>query len=131
MATVTVEDAPVVRAGIEQSNRAFEAALTAGDAAAVAANYTATARILPPNHPLVVGKSAIQAYWQMVLDMGITIELQTNEVEAHGATAWEVGEAVMKAGDTVLDTVKYIIIWKEEAGIWHKHRGTWNSNSPQ
>ena len=51
VATVTVEHISMARAGIEQSNRAFEAALTAGDAAAVAANYTATARILPPNQP--------------------------------------------------------------------------------
>ncbi len=52
------------------------------------------------------------------------------DLEVLGDTAWEVGQAVMKAGGQVVDQVKYITAWKEEDGQWRKHRGTWNSNMP-
>ncbi len=127
MATITI----TTTAKIESSNRAFENAMRQGDAAAITSNYTQTARILPPNSPLITGKPEIQAYWQQVIEMGIQeINLETMDLEVLGDTAWEVGQAVMKAGGQVVDRVKYIIVWKEEDGQWRKHRGTWNSNMP-
>ena len=127
MATITI----TTTAKIESSNRAFENAMRQGNAAAITSNYTQTARILPPNSPLITGKPEIQAYWQQVIEMGIQeINLETMDLEVLGDTAWEVGQAVMKAGGQVVDRVKYIIVWKEEDGQWRKHRGTWNSNMP-
>ena len=114
---------------IEAANRAFEAAMRAGDAAAITRNYSESARILPPGTPLLTGKAAIQAYWQEVIDMGITeLNLEALDLEVLDDTAWEVGQAVMKAGAEVVDRVKYLIIWKEDVDRWVKHRGTWNSN---
>lgn len=127
----TASKVPAIETRIEQSNRAYEEAIRRGDAAAVVSNYTETARILPPNSPVITGKPGIQAYWQQVIDMGIEeINLETMDIEILGDTAWEMGQAVMKADHQIVDRVKYIIIWKEEDGHWRKHRGTWNSNRP-
>src|SRR5438270_774133 len=121
-----------VRQAIEAGNRNFMAAFARGDAAGMAALYTANAQLLPPNSDVVAGTQAIQAMWQAVMGMGIKeATLQTGEVEAHGDTAFEVGRFSLKGeGGHVLDQGKYIVIWKQEGGQWKLHRDIWNSSQP-
>ena len=33
-------------------------------------------------------------------------------------------------GGAVLDSGKYVAIWKNEGGQWRLHRHIWNSNTP-
>ncbi len=49
-----------VRAAIEAANKQFIEAFNKGDAAAVAAMYSADARLLPPNSPMGEGRQAVQ-----------------------------------------------------------------------
>lgn len=121
-----------VRAAIEAVDGAFCAAMNRGDAAAIAALYTSTAEVLPPGSDAVRGREAIGKIFQAGIDAGQKeLALTTLEVEAHGDTAHEVGAWTAKGKDgTILDSGKYIVIWKDEGGHWRLHRHIWNSNMP-
>jgi ketosteroid isomerase-like protein len=119
------------KSGIAATNKKFEAAAAKGDAAAVAALYTADAWVMPPNGTLTKGPG-IAALWKaMVGEGGTSVKLMTQEVEAHGDTAHEVGAYEIKTADgTVVDKGKFIVIWKRDGGEWKLHRDIWNSDMP-
>ena len=114
------------------ANENFMATFKRSDAAGIAALYTESGQLLPPNSDFVVGKQALQTFWQAIMDMGIKeAELETVEVEGHGDTAIEVGKYALKGeAGQVLDRGKYIVIWKQEAGEWKLHRDIFNSSMP-
>jgi len=117
---------------IKAADEAFVAAFAQGDAASVAALYTETGQILPPNSDFVTGRQGIQALFQGLMNMGIkAIKLEALEIEEYGDTATEVGKYILAAdGDQVLDQGKLIVIWKREAGQWKLHRDIFNSSLP-
>lgn len=120
-----------VAIAIETVSQKFEAAMAAGSAPRLTAIYTAEGQLLPPNNPMIKGHDNIQAYWESVLAMGIaTADLETIELDELGDTAVEVGLFVMKDHDGALvDTGKYIVIWKKENGQWKYHRDIWSSSN--
>jgi len=130
LAGVAGAQTPDVRAAIEAVNKQFSAAVTRGDAAAIAGLYSATAEVLPPGGDVVKGRAAIQKVMQGFIDAGAKeLPLATAEVEAHGDTAWEVGTWTMKGKDgALLDHGKSVVIWKKEAGGWKLYRDIWNSS---
>jgi uncharacterized protein (TIGR02246 family) len=117
---------------IAAANGKFMAAFNGGDAAGLAALYTETGQVLPPNSDFVTGQQAIQGFWQALMDMGIKeAKLEIVEAEDHGDTATEVSEFTLYGeGGQVLDKGKYIIIWKQEGGQWKLHRDIFNSSMP-
>jgi uncharacterized protein (TIGR02246 family) len=125
-------DSSPLRAAIQAINSTFVAALRRGDAAGIAALYTEDGQLLPPNSDAISGKSAIQAFWQSVIGMGITGgSLETVEVEGSGSSAHEVGRFTLQvAGDQVVDNGKYLVVWRQEGGQWKLHRDIWNSSRP-
>jgi ketosteroid isomerase-like protein len=127
-----VSAAEDVRAAIEAVDKAFCAAMDRSDAAAIAALYTSIAEVLPPGIEAVRGREAIRKIFQAGMDAGQKeLTLTTVEVEAHGDTAHEVGTWTAKGKDgTILDSGKYVVIWKYEGGRWRLHRHIWNSNTP-
>ena len=120
------------RASIEAANKQWEAAVSKGDGAAVAALYTATAQLLPANSETVSGTAAIQKFWQGALDSGIRgARLKTLEVDAHGDSACEVGQYELSdQSGKVLDRGKYVVIWKRDGGHWKLHRDIWTTSQP-
>ena len=119
------------RAGIEAGNKAFMAAVEKGDAAGVAACYTADAKVMPPNMEAVAGTKDITAMFQALAKDGLKIALETAEVVDGGGSATEIGTYVLSdAKGTALDTGKYIVLWKKDGGKWKLHRDIWNSNKP-
>jgi ketosteroid isomerase-like protein len=121
-----------IRYAIVAANGQLMEAFSRGDAVSAAAAYTEQGQVLPPNGEVVAGKQAIQTFWQGAMDMGIkTVTLETNEVEGYSNTAHEVGRYTLQGdGGRVLDTGKYVVIWKQEAGQWKLHRDIWNSSRP-
>lgn len=118
-----------VAAQIQAANRALGAAAAQGASAACAAMYTKTAKLLPPGGPAIRGRKAIGAWWQAGIDSGIKkATLTSKEVEVHGTTAIEVGAYKLSGADGVLDTGKYIVIWKKEDRQWKLHRDIFNTN---
>ena len=129
---MTQSSSTEIRDAIVAADERFTAAFGKGDAAGVAALYTESGQMLPPNSDFVTGKQAIQAFWQVVMDMGIkAAKLETVEVEGHGDTAIEVGKFALEGDEgQVLDAGKYIVIWKGEDGQWKLHRDIFNSSMP-
>jgi uncharacterized protein (TIGR02246 family) len=121
-----------VREAIAAADRAFEAVFGEGDAAGVAALYTQEGQLLPPNADFMVGREAIQAFWQGAMDAGIaSARIEILEVEGHGDTAIEVSTYTLHAQDgTELDAGKFIVIWKQVEGEWKLHRDIFNSSKP-
>jgi uncharacterized protein (TIGR02246 family) len=119
-----------VHDAIVAANKTFMA--TWGDAAGIAALYTESGQLLPPNSDFVVGRPALQAFFQGLMNMGIkAVKIETIEVEGYGDTAYEVGRYTFKnEGGQVLDQGKYIVIWKQEAGQWKLHRDIFASSLP-
>ncbi|MBI1816732.1 MAG: SgcJ/EcaC family oxidoreductase [Deltaproteobacteria bacterium] len=118
------------RAAIEAANQRFMVAAARGDATAIAALYTATGEVLPPNGETRSGTQALEAFWKAALDAGVKqAKLDTVEVEDCGDTAYEVGRYSMSGADgQAIDTGKYIVVWKRQRGQWKLHRDIWNSN---
>jgi ketosteroid isomerase-like protein len=129
---MTSSTSTAIRGALAAANENFMAAFKRGDAAGLAALYTGTGQVLPPNGDVVAGPEAIQAFWQAVLDMGIkAARLEIVEAEEHGDTAIEVSRfALLGESEQVLDKGKYIVIWKRDGGQWKLHRDIFNSSLP-
>jgi uncharacterized protein (TIGR02246 family) len=128
----TQEGNQTVYNAISDANEKFMTAFNQGDAVALAALYTEDGKILPPNGDFVVGKEAIQSFWQSLVDMGIKkAKLEVIEVEGLGNTAIEVSKYTMYGAEgQPLDNGKYIVIWKKVDGQWKLHRDIFNSSLP-
>ncbi len=132
MRLVETREKIAIRSALTATNETFMEAFRQGDAAALAATYTTNGQALPPQSDIITERSAIQAFWQGALDMGIkAAQLETVELESHGDTAIEVGKYTLQGeGGQRLDTGKYVVIWKQESGQWKWHRDMWNSSVP-
>lgn len=125
-----------VREKIDAVNKGFVEAFNRGDLAAAMEVYTEDATILPPNADIMKGKSAITAYWQGALDMGVKeAKLETVEVTLMGdEAACEIGRYVLKihpeGGEAFTDKGKYMMIWKHVDGSWKWDTDAWNSSLP-
>ncbi|MDX2192156.1 MAG: SgcJ/EcaC family oxidoreductase [Gemmatimonadales bacterium] len=123
---------PAANDPIVAANKVFGAAMAKGDAAAVAALYTADGQLLPPDAPVQAGTKAIEAFWAGAIKAGVKgLKLETLEVQYAGDVAHEVGAAtIYGANNAVLEQGKYIVLWKKVGGAWKLHRDIWNANAP-
>lgn len=129
MTTTTETD---VRTAIQTANRAFMTAFKSRDAGAIAKLYTTGAQLLPPNSDAIGGEAGIRDFWQGAMNLGVTEALlETVDVDAAGATVIETGRYRLLAGGTALDSGKYLVVWKNDAGSWKLHRDIWNTSQPQ
>ncbi len=121
-----------IRDTIQVEDEKFMATFDRGDPAGMAALYTDNGQLLPANSDFITGKQAIQDFWQGVMDMGVKkAKLEPIEVEGHSDTAYEVGKYTLQGeGGQVLDTGKYMVIWKQEEGQWKLHRDIWTTSLP-
>ena len=129
---MTVATTVDIREAIASANENFMDTFSQRDAAGMADLYTDDGQVLPPNSDVVMGKEAIQTFWQALMDMGIRqANLQLGEVEKQGNLAFEVSKfTLVGAAGQVLDQGKYIVIWKQENGQWKLHRDIFNSSLP-
>jgi len=118
---------------VRNKNAEFLQLLQHHDAAGMAAMYSHEARLLAPGSEMLVGSGKIQAFWENALRTGITdAKLETIDVDMVGGyTAVETGKFTMYAGKSVADRGKYIVIWRNEDGLWKLHRDIWNSDAPR
>ncbi len=126
----------MVREAIQSILAKFVDALNRGDAAGIASIYTEDAKLLPPNNPIIIGKQAIQEFWQGSIEMGIKGgTLETIDLDYSGDLACEVGvyslDIQPEAGQVIKDVGKYIVIWKKQAdGSWKYAVDMFNSDFP-
>lgn len=113
----------------------FGAAATAGNAAKVASFYTADATFMPPNEPIVKGRTGIQAWFQKQIDAGaLTLRLTPTESRISGDLAFEAGTYTFsmkpKTGEPVNDTGKYIVVLMKAGTDWKISHDIFNSDLP-
>ena len=109
----------------------WESALNAGDIEAVAALYESDARLLPPNAEMQIGADAVRALFGSMIDAGLTGKLNAIETQVVGDHAYNLGTYILTAGDTVVDTGKYMETWhRGEDGQWRYSNDIWNSDMP-
>ena len=125
----------IVRQAIEANNKAFVEAFNRGEAGTVADLYTNDALLLPPNSPMIAGRTGIGEFWQKLITAGLkAVSLDTERVDVCGDTAYEVGHYALTipiaAGGTVTDKGKYIVVWKREGRNWKLTRDIWNTSTP-
>ena len=115
-----------VRAAIERVYAEFSAAMVRGDAAAVAALFTADGEVLPATASgFITGTAALQAWYagRMKAVRFLVVELKPIALEVSGDLAWETGtnRVVTQAGDAppVTRTGKYLVAWRRGPdGLW-------------
>ena len=129
---MTMATSVEIREAIVDANKDFMVTFSQGNAAGMADLYTEDGQVLPPNSDIVMGKEAIQTFWQALMDMGIKeAKLDIVEVEEQDDLAVEVSKYTLQGEEgQVLDQGKYIVIWKREDGQWKLHRDIFNSSLP-
>jgi ketosteroid isomerase-like protein len=80
----------------------------------------------------MTGHDAIRAFWQGAMDMGVKrVLLETVEFSQMGEIAVEIGRYTLSGTEApVLDSGKYVVVWKREGDAWRWHRDIWNSSRP-
>jgi len=120
------------RAHIDGALVTFVTAFNAGDGATVASLYTEDAALYPPGSEPVIGRTAIQTFWQGAIDSGMKIDdLHAVEVDASGDMVGEVGVFTLSVpgeGGVTKVPGRYIVIWKRTGHTWQLHRDIWNTN---
>ena len=133
---MTMEEMAMIGLEMQALDQQFAADIDRGDAAAAAALYTEDARLLPPNSDAVVGREAIQAFFQQsLIDAGVRdIEFMQAEVHVMGKMAYDRGEIQLtvqpEMGEPMMDKSKYVCTWTRVNGEWKIDICIWNSSMP-
>ncbi len=125
-------------AGIRAADSSFAAAVTAGDAAAVADVYETDAKLLPPNAPTIQGREGIQKFWGGFLGAyDVRITLATDEVDGRGDLGYNRGHYTLEGrpkaagGAPLHDEGKFLeVMRKQPDGGWRYAVDMYSSNLP-
>jgi uncharacterized protein (TIGR02246 family) len=123
---------------IREADAATLKAAQANNADGAVANYADDASWLPPNSPLVHGKTAIRAGWaKLIGNPGFTIDWQIDKLEVAraGDLAYTIYSYQMAFdgpnGKPITDQGKDMAVWKKQPdGAWKMVAETFNSDSP-
>lgn len=109
---------------IAATRAAFVAALERGDARTAASVYAEGARLLPPSAELMVGREAIEAFWEAGVESGITrVELESLDLDRHEGLVHEIGRYALwlapADGEAVVERGKYLVAHaRQPDGSW-------------
>ncbi len=121
--------APVDPSVITSRSDAWEAALNAKDADALADLYTSDTRLMPPGEEMASGRDAARAIFGGMIDAGIGGTLTSVEAKVNGDTGYNAGVYKLMTGDTLVDTGKFIEVWQRgDDGQWRISNDIWNSD---
>ncbi len=120
---------------IRQLDAEFMKAVNARSAGAlVKAFYAENAVLMPPNHPVVEGVTAIQRFLQGFMDSGLTsMKLDTTMTGSAGDLAYGRGRYTLSlsspGGAPVHDEGKYIVVYgRQSNGSWRAIADIFNSD---
>ncbi len=125
-------------AAITSQTERFRQAILAGDWAANAGLFTQDGVLMPPNHPAVQGRTAIQEWGTATFGAASFTEFTNAPVEidgrggiAYSRATYSLALSVEGIAEPITDTGKYIVIWKKQAdGAWLAVANPWNSDLP-
>lgn len=122
---------------IRAMHAAANAALSRGDLDGVMEVYAADVISMPANQPPLIGRNAVRAMWQGVLEeYTVASSITVEEVVITGPWAYERGVYRLtltsrRDGSVVEDDGKYLdIVRREPDGRWKYARVSWSSNRP-
>ena len=121
---------------IREADAATLKAAQSNEVDGAVANYADDADWLPPNAPMVHGKTAIRAGWaKLIGNPGFTIDWQINKVEVARSsdlayTIYTYQMALDGAnGKPIIDQGKDMAVWKKQPdGAWKMVADTFNSD---
>ena len=123
-------------ADITRATKEWGEAFRSGSIADTMAFLAPHAVLIPPNHPVLAGTEAVEA-WARGMFEAVTIhDIDISVDEVRVADGWAVshGQWHMKmvAGDAEMsDTTRYVVIWECQAdGTWKVAHDVWNSALP-
>lgn len=134
-AASSAADPPAEVAAVLAVDQAWLKAYNSGDIDALAALYDERAVLLPPGAPAVSGRAAIHVFFaQDVAAMskdGLAFSLGPRpDGGASGDLGWTSGTyAVKDKSGRVVDTGKYLSVFRRKNGKWLYVRDTWNSDA--
>jgi len=128
----TAFDLAAARKVIEGNNLRFTQAHVSGDQATIDAMFTADAKSLPPGADPVVGRDAISKLTADYLAYGVhEFTEETTDFYGNADLLIDQGNYRMVYGkDRVVETGKYLNVWKQEDGVWKIQTNIWNTNAP-
>jgi uncharacterized protein (TIGR02246 family) len=117
------------RQDIQRTLERYVEASRSQDAAALAALYADDAVLLPPEEEMVVGREAIERFWQDGMEPGLSVE--TVRVQLQGEAGYLIGRYTLPATDDApADSGKTVLCFRREAGgRWAVTADIWNSSS--
>lgn len=120
------------KAAIAASNALFGQAFQKNDSALFVARYASDGCINPTGMPRICGSAGIGAYFRGGYEMGVRdVKLTTEEVLAAEPFVIEVGKYEMLLDKGVsAEKGKFVVIWKQENGVWKMYKDIWNSDAP-
>lgn len=119
-----------VRSAIAEANRRFVETFNSGDPGRAAeVIYTRSARVLPPDAPVIEGRGAIVEFWKTAFQqLGIqSVALTTVALDMAADAPCEIGHADLHLASGQEVRFKYVVIWKHEDGRWAWHVDIWNT----
>lgn len=122
-------------AAIRAQTTSWVKAYNDGDAKAVAALYADDAVLLPPGAPGASGRMAIQEF--ITKDIagskaaGAVFAVNPkSDVGVSGNMGWESGTYKVTVKGAVVETGKYLSVYRKKDGKWLYIRDTWNADAP-
>ena len=121
------------KAEVEERVREFEGAIRSGDLASLSDLYSIDAEVLNSGPTSIVGRDAIVKGF----DEGIKAGWTESGFTTTGV--WGCGELLVEQGTGFFATKgkeqisegRYLMVWKNEDGVWRIFRDTWFSNAKQ
>jgi len=124
-------------AAIAKLRAAYNSAVMAQDAAAIAKLYAADGTEMPPNAPAAKGRAAIEKFHKDFAQQFMIHGSSFTPTETHvaGSIAYEVGTykqqlMPMKGGGINEDHGKYIVLLKKDGAAWVITYAIYNSDLP-
>jgi ketosteroid isomerase-like protein len=121
------------RKGLDDIAARLEAAFNASDAVALAALYSETAILMPPNEPMVSGRNEIQAWFERALVRLRIVRIVPIESTAGSGHAFQIGTFTtpVSSGDERSTLPgKYVLLLTNHNGEWKIQNDIWNLDQP-
>lgn len=131
-AAVAVLSSVEARSLAENANKQFTAGLSLGNPVPIASLYTSDAVLLAPGGTEATKREGIANFWQHAINDGATgLALSIDTFDVQPDVIIETGRYALISGQVgVVETGKYLIARKREAGQWRIYRHMWNASQP-
>jgi len=120
--------------GVHDVAARLEAAFNASDAMALASLYSDTAILMPPNEPMVRGRTDIQAWFERALLRLRSVRIVPIESTVEADQAFQVGTFTTTVSSSGKDVSalpgKYVLVLKDHGGQWRIEYDIWSLDQP-